>query len=137
VPPRFVPLVTYLTNRNAYFGVRDLSFEEWWNKDIIFFDGSCRLTRRDLVLTLRNQEGGSHYDKEMRNPNVGSLKQPILMVIPGKGFGAMKELELATMRQIAEELELSFAIHEKDRHPHITFVKLDELEEQLRTKRPT
>jgi hypothetical protein len=132
LPPRVVPLVTYYKNRNAYFGVRDLSFDEWWDKDIIFLDGPHRLTRRQLVLTLRDQEGGSHYDAEVRNTNFGPLKQPVFMFIPGKGLGRMKDLELATMRQVAEELELSFAVHEKDRHPHLTHFKIEELEKQLR-----
>ncbi len=134
IPPRFVPLVTYFQNRNAYFPVRDLTFDVWWNRDIIFFDGALRLTRRQLVFVLRNQEGGSHYDSEVRNPNFHPLKNPVIMFSPGLGIGEMRHLELASMRQVAEELELSFVKYERERHPNIAIMSLDELEEKLRKR---
>ena len=136
--PHFVPLVTYFQNRNAYFPVRNLSFDAWWNKDIIFVEGSHRMTRRQLVFALRNQEGGSHYDDEVRNPNFHPLKRPVMMVTPGLGFGLMGDLELASMRQIAEEVELSFVHLEKKKnpnmHPNITVMPIDELEKQFRKR---
>ena len=137
--PQFVPLITYFQNRNAYFPVRNLSFNDWWNKDIIFLDGPHRMTRRQLVFALRNQEGGSHYDDEVRNPSFRPLKQPVWMITPGLGFGLMGDLELASMRQIAEEVELSFVHLEKTKnpnaHPNITVVPIDELEERYRKQR--
>jgi len=126
VPPQFVPLCTFFQNRNAYFGVRGLTFDEWWNKDIIFFDGPSRLTRRQLVFTLRNQEGGGHFDEEVRNPNFLPLQQKVIMFHPGRGISHQKHLELASMRQIAEELDLSFAVHEN--RPDLKYYSIEELE---------
>jgi hypothetical protein len=81
IQPEFVPLCTYFQKRKAFFGVRRLSFEAWWNKDIIFFEGPLTLTRRQLVFTLRNQEGGSHYDEEVRNPNFAPLQRKVAMCL--------------------------------------------------------
>jgi hypothetical protein len=50
----------------------------------------------------------------------------------GRGMAKAENLELASMRQVAEELELSFAIHEKGQHPNIRFYKLDEFEEKIK-----
>jgi hypothetical protein len=112
--PRFVPLCTFVKNRGAYFGVRKLPFDAWWNKDIIFFDGERNLTRRQLAFTLRNQEGGSHYDVEVRNPNYPALKAPSVFFVPGRGLGQMEHLELVSMRQVAEELALTLGAHFDD-----------------------
>jgi hypothetical protein len=40
------------------------------------------------------------------------------------------------MRQIAEELELSFAVHGKGNHPNIKFYGIDELEEKIKKGEP-
>lgn len=133
VGPTFVPLCTYFENRNAWFYVRGLSFDAWWNKDIIFFDGPQRLTRRQLVFTLRNQEGGSHYDKEVRNPTFHSLQKSFVFFHPSTNrISEQKNLELASMRQVAEELELSFAINEPGQHPNMKWMTIDELEERAK-----
>jgi hypothetical protein len=133
IPPRFVPLITFFQNRNMYFPVRHLNFDAWWNQDIIFFDGPHHLTRKQLVMALRNQEGGGHYDEEVRNDNFLPLKKQVIMFTPGLGIGPMRDLELASMREIAEELELSFVITEPpEQHPNIKYVRLDDLEAQLR-----
>jgi hypothetical protein len=118
------------------FGVRRLSFEAWCNKDIIFFEGPLTLTRRQLVFTLRNQEGGSHYDEEVRNPNFALLQRKVAMSVMGRGMAKAENLELASMRQVAEELEPFFAIHAKGQHPNIRFCKLDEFEEKIKKGEP-
>ncbi len=86
---------------------RELPFEDWWETDVIFFDGNLALTRKKLVFTLRNQEGGGHFDPEMRNTHYLALTKPVWMSTPNYGFGMMGGLELATMRQIAEEMRIS------------------------------
>jgi hypothetical protein len=109
----FVPICTYYGRRGKHFAMRELPFEDWWERDIIFFDDSNALTRKKLVFALRNQEGGSHYDREVRDPNYRSFTQPVLMFSIGRRIMArMSLLELATMRQIAEELKLSLAFYE-------------------------
>src|SRR5438132_12184306 len=44
---------------------RLLSFEDWWEKETIFENRAHRLTRKDLVLTVADKDGGAHVDKEV------------------------------------------------------------------------
>lgn len=39
-----------------------ISFEQWWCKDKVFCSGQFKLTRKDLVLSLTNKDGGAHFD---------------------------------------------------------------------------
>jgi hypothetical protein len=40
-----------------------LSFEEWWNEIVFTDDGNHnRISRKDLILTVANQDGGGHVD---------------------------------------------------------------------------
>jgi hypothetical protein len=87
---------------------RVLQFTDWWEKDTIFRDGQFSLTRKSLTFSLRNQEGGAHFDESIRDPNYlrfakEQLTTPYIVAhgLPPKPIlGA----ELATMRQIAWEL---------------------------------
>ncbi len=105
--PEFLPLSTFLRVRGQQPLFRELPFEDWWETDVIFFDHAQTLTRQKLVFALRNQEGGGHFDPEMRNTNYLALSKPVWMFTPNYGFGLMDALELATMRQVAEELNVS------------------------------
>lgn len=42
-----------------------LSFHEWWNDEVIFDSGISTLTRRDLVLSVANKDGGAHFDHKV------------------------------------------------------------------------
>jgi hypothetical protein len=122
--PDFVPLCSYVKNRDVLIGSRTLSFENWWTKDVIFSDSGKTLSRRDLVLTLRNQEGGSHFDEEVRHPYYGALKEQVFMVFPGAplsnlpaaGVQSVRNLALASMRQVAEEVRISLGIYDAERN---------------------
>jgi hypothetical protein len=107
--PDWLPISTFLKMRGLQPDLRRLPFEDWWESDIVFLDEEedAVLTRKKLVLALRNQEGGSHYDPEVHNPNYLPLRQKVWMATPNYGFGWHLGLELATMRQIAEELKIS------------------------------
>jgi hypothetical protein len=43
-----------------------LNFEEWWNTEIIFESAEYGLTRRDLVLSVVNKDGGAHFDTKVQ-----------------------------------------------------------------------
>ena len=41
-----------------------LDFESWWEKEAIFSTvNGVTLTRKDLILTMANKDGGAHYDE--------------------------------------------------------------------------
>ena len=110
----FVPIYQFAWKRKIEHPMTKLPFDGWWEKDIIFFDGDKRLNRKQLTQTLRNQEGGGHYDNQVRNQNYAALKEKAVMVVPGDGGVAAnytEGLHWATMRQIAHELDLSLKQH--------------------------
>lgn len=87
---------------------RRLQFHEWWSDDIKFRDGAFRLTRKSLVFSLRNQEGGAHLDPVLSDPNYLRFAREQLttpfVVAPGRQPTPILGAELASMRQIAWEL---------------------------------
>lgn len=87
---------------------RLLSFGAWWERDYIFRsgDGLNKLTRKKLVFALRNQEGGSHYDGELTDPDyIEAAHGKTWMALSSDGSRRpLRQLELVTMRQVAWEL---------------------------------
>ena len=81
-------------------------FHTWWQKEQIFRDGAHCLTRSGLVFALRNQDGGSHLDPELSNPNYVHYSREGRTFVGTRGQDAKVLLgkELVTMRQIAWEL---------------------------------
>lgn len=91
-----------LNGRNQPY--RRINFVNWWNKEIVFKRDSFSLTRRQIVFALRNQEGGGHFEDELRNPNFAAAKKlAVLFIRPGKSNNIQFALHMPTMRQIAWE----------------------------------
>jgi hypothetical protein len=90
---------------------RIIQFPRWWEDELIFLDGDCRLNRRRLVFALRSQEGGAHFDEEQKNPNYIRLaRESITTWRVAKGDSESKAIlgaEFVLMRQIAWELMAS------------------------------
>jgi hypothetical protein len=42
-----------------------VSFRRWWNEEAIFVHGGQSHTRRKLVLSMANKDGGAHVDAEL------------------------------------------------------------------------
>lgn len=38
----------------------------WWEEEVIFQSNDSSLTRKDLVLTMANKDGGAHFDKKIQ-----------------------------------------------------------------------
>jgi hypothetical protein len=110
--PHFVPVSTYFARRQMFPMLRELPFEDWWESDLIFLDEGGALTRKKLASVLRNQEGGSHFDgREGVDPSYVKLRQRVAMMVMNYAAVVQEGLELATMRQIAEELKISLSIY--------------------------
>jgi hypothetical protein len=45
---------------------RFIPFEEWWDIENIFDSGNSSLTRKDLVLSVANKDGGAHFDTKVQ-----------------------------------------------------------------------
>lgn len=121
---RFVPICSYVKKRDWYLGGRHLGFKKWWEEDPIFVNDALRLNRKKLIFALRNAEGGSHFDDEVRDPNYAALKQPVHMFFPGPplskfpklDFKTMYHLELACMRQVAEEIRITLGLYDAEQN---------------------
>ncbi len=95
-------------------GFKLLSFDEWWEEKVLYSSGlNTPLTRRELILTVRDQDGGGHFD--------GKIKNEAYVFIKGPEFGwkitttageMVPEVDacLATIRHIAFELQHSILI---------------------------
>jgi hypothetical protein len=131
----FVPLCTYYERHQTNFFSRSLKFHDWWEKDPVFYQAGRILTRKKLVFALRNQEGGSHYDSELSDPNYTPMLERIAMFSCGHGLNLIDDLELATMRQVAEEVRLTmlatWGIQDEDM-PKVEIVALSDIIDKKR-----
>ncbi len=112
---KHVPLID--ADDSEFTEDRLVSFEEWWNKKIVIRDlnGRC-FTRHDLVLEMADTDGGAHVD--------GALEEGYVALTRGNSTGwnaidpegerPLLGVELASIRQIAEEMLRSLEIRKFD-----------------------
>jgi len=104
-----------------------LPFERWWNAPVIKGQSGETYSRKDIVLSLADQDGGAHVDPAM-NESYHRLSRGNALGWEAFAAGAevgrpMEGPELASVRQIAHELLLTIerrvpvAIPEDRRHP--------------------
>lgn len=91
------------------------SFDNWWNYTVIIDSKRVAFTRRDLILSLSNQDGGAHVDPTLdtayanltRNNSVG------WQIVSGETnttiVGPLDGVELHSVQQIAFELLTSIS----------------------------
>ncbi len=85
---KFYDTYLFFPDSNYIFrGKRRLSFEEWWNEEIVTFNDGAKnnsITRKELILSESNQDGGAHFDRNIndiydsyKKGNVGVIGQDI------------------------------------------------------------
>jgi len=99
-PPRYVALLDDTK-------CKKVGFDTWWN-GIVFkdFDGHT-ISRRELITTMADQDGGSHVDQSVNKDYSKLSKGDSLKRMyskNGKHWLDMQGAELATVRQIAHEV---------------------------------
>jgi len=85
---------------------RQLDFSDWWNEPIFIDSYKNVLTRKELVLVVANQDGGSHVDPALdviyselsRNNSLNWYK------ISNENVENLTHPELTALRQIAHEV---------------------------------
>lgn len=102
-PPevRYVAMLDNVKNK-----IRKAPFSEWWN-EIVFADAYKRtLTRKDLVLTAANQDGGVHVDASLNETYAAFTKDNALGWKAGttEGERPIAKPEYPAIRQIAHEV---------------------------------
>ena len=92
------PLETWKTRR--IIGV-----EEWWNEKI-WVEGNFILSRRDIVLSAANQDGGAHVDSKPSNKTMKVKAGPVVTIkINGKLIeNGLKNHHHPLLRQMAYEI---------------------------------
>lgn len=90
-------------------------FNDWWNELVVNGNGFT-LSRKDIVLMIANQEGGTHLGNQS-DPGYSSLpyeSQTGWKYNSREGESVFAtQLAYATMRQIAFEIAKSFEYHHK------------------------
>ncbi len=83
-----------------------IGFDAWWNEQVIVDGAGENFTRRDLVLTLANKDGGAHVDPELDVKYVALTRGNSLgwVASDGNGQRPLSDVELFSVRQIAYEL---------------------------------
>lgn len=94
------------------FRVRSLSFDTWWNEDVIRLPDNTRLSRGQTVLMMTNQDGGAHVDPEIDEiyHRVAKANELGFSWSNGKSSKEIFGVERATVRQIAFEISGSIRV---------------------------
>ncbi|WP_273128942.1 hypothetical protein [Bacillus weihaiensis] len=112
-----------LLNDSEKIDVKLLSFEDWWNSQIIYVESensTSIFTRKRIVLTMAEQDGGSHVDShEDIDPEYLELataaKSFFINIDRFGNESPIINMHFALVRQIAHELIVSlikeFNIH--------------------------
>jgi len=87
-----------------------LDFDDWWSETIMVDDRRNQLSRRDLVLTAANQDGGAHVDPSLDERYARITKENSLAWVRQTPSGAqpIPHAEKAALRQIGHELLRTF-----------------------------
>ncbi len=83
--------------------------QKWWNQIVWVLDNSTKLTRKSIVLTAANKDGGAHVDKtltrEYKSLSSGGAAGSYSGTTGGKRFkGEIKDAHLVSIRQMGYEL---------------------------------
>ena len=85
--------------------VKMTDFDSWWNKPVFSDKQGRKLTRKDLILTAANQDGGAHIDPSLDKTYANLSRNGLgLIVNHSAGEKTMDKPERAAIRQIAHEV---------------------------------
>lgn len=81
-------------------------FEPWWQTPIFVDNKRRRISRKDVILALANQDGGAHIDPTLNETYFALSRENSMgwMVTKGEVLHPMGAPHLATVRQIAHEV---------------------------------
>ncbi|MFA6253485.1 MAG: SEC-C domain-containing protein [Patescibacteria group bacterium] len=114
-PPHYIPLLDSAKGK-------PVEFAAWWN-GIIFVDNTKNtITRKELILSVANKDGGTHVD-QILDEKYGQLSRCNSLgwnaAQNGKDVGPLRAPENASVRQIAHELLKTLKPDYKN-EPHLT-----------------
>lgn len=131
--PRFIPvnMISYtgflnmrMSGDKASYELNDivdeignlklLKFDDWWN-ELIIYDKKQLFSRKDIILTVANKDGGAHIDSKLNKEYADLIKKNSLgWIYSNQENEEGQELEnnvaYLSIRKISEELILSFKL---------------------------
>ena len=85
--------------------VKRIDFDSWWNKSVFVDKQGRELTRKDLILTSANQDGGAHVDSSLEEKYANLSRNGLDMIVNhGAGAKLLDKPERVAIRQIAHEV---------------------------------
>jgi hypothetical protein len=94
---------------------KKVTFDEWWNRIVIFTPAeNIEFTRKDIILSLANTDGGAHVDPELERDYWALSRMKITgwNVRTQDGAGIVEHgPELALVRESAHEIVMSLVEH--------------------------
>lgn len=86
--------------------VRNLSFDEWWSEPVFVDNQQIQLSRKELVRSIADQDGGAHVDPALNDAYSRLSRQNSLgwVVTDGKDSHPIPRPERAAIRQVAHEV---------------------------------
>lgn len=101
----FVPML-----ENNQLDRKWISFTRWWDEEVFKSgDDSFTLTRKNLVFSMRDQDGGAHVDEHLTDPAYLLFKTKNDIRLTKNDDEPIPNAHLATMRQIGFELQSSIS----------------------------
>jgi hypothetical protein len=96
----------YLPFLDDYITKKKLLFDKWWNNVIICDQYKNTFSRKDIVLSLANQDGGAHVDEEIDSEYYKLARENSVGWVAEKNEDEtqIEDVHLATIRQIAHEV---------------------------------
>jgi len=86
--------------------VKMIEFEKWWEKIVFVDEKGRKLSRKDLIKTAANQDGGAHVDPSLDETYANISRNGLKYSIYNNGTEEkfMNKPERAAIRQIAHEV---------------------------------
>lgn len=83
-----------------------VDFDTWWGRPVLVDAGTNSLSRKNLVLTMANQDGGAHVDPELNKDYAAALDPRFFstQVLDKEHEWGIRNAAFASVRQIAHEV---------------------------------
>lgn len=102
-----VPFLDSLENRR-FFGFS--RFDDYWNRVILLDGNETSFSRRDIVLSVADQDGGAHVDPGLNAEYQALTRENSMMMVGQRGgvFHNLNHVAFVLLRQITHEILRTF-----------------------------
>ena len=83
----------------SYPDLKEVDIQDWWNRIVLVVNGLA-FTRKDVMLSLANQDGGVHIDREL-NADYKKLTRENLVGFQDQNGSSLEDIHLVMARENA------------------------------------